>query len=1037
MRKKIYITLIGLGTLAGLMTATVETAAPSRPTPEGSSVKQAVRKAKAVTTAEDNDETAHTGDKYILFGKSMYDGEENIFAYGGKDISYPLWIDFSDSEKVAVDNLIDLRTMDGKAAYGTFEEESAILTINTPYEADQSENMQKIGLWGGMDVILTGGTPYGLGYLTYSDKIIFNISSDKDVLTPQSGFAGMVYSDGWCYGFADVIYDAMIFRVKEGISFHTSTDKISFDRAYVGNTYKAQFSIYNSGTEPTDFVVTPDGSSCISIEEGSGILAAGEKKDLTILFTPDQIGSFNSSIIVESEEEVIKISVEASAIADENYNPIVTEGDFAFKMDGLYPWVMSEINGQSVAVSSNSGLSQTESSLTAEVTIPVTEKGILSFGGQYDPRYFGYDRFFVTVDDKEVYAPEGDCEFNQQLVIGPGHHIIKFVYDKGVFVDVPGWEYGTDVTYLSSLSLKTETVKEFDYTLDREFVDFGRFFEGSRNVTEEKSQICITNKGYAELKITEVKADTPFSVDNCPETIASQTSDSFEITVTPGKPGTYRSNVVLSTNAGDITIPCAAVVEPMPDFSGIVKTGEFTFDTDRHYPYEMKDGKAINSTAKDDEVIEGGTLSYLTAYFSVPEGSVGNLRWKGSLDAQASFDGKTPDLALLIIDDSGMSMLKGKCDVTQYNFAPKRVVGLAPGEHSIYFSFSNNVGGDPECGNYLEISELTLDFEPIAENRVELWDSREIIDFGKIFANDQGKQDIYVANTGSVDAPVTGVNDSEHFKIIVKDGTTLSALSRSTVRILFCPDGDDGQFDETVQLITSAGAISIPCTGYARPLSDILLFDDFEDPNVKWTFFDRDSDSDNQWHLSHTGENNNDYAHKGAGCLASDSKTKSGILPDNYAVSPEFTIPEEGAELTWWAGATAWGSAYAETYDVILGQGDDMSTYKTVFTETLGARDYHKNTLDLSDFKGKTVSIVFRHHSETPQSTLVLDDVMVAKNFKEIDDSGVKDVITSEIVKISYYNMNGIRIAKPTKGIYVRQTTYSNGMIRTEKVTVK
>lgn len=83
--------------------------------------------------------------------------------------------------------------------------------------------------------------------------------------------------------------------------------------------------------------------------------------------------------MLESEDDSMEIEVKARAVEDEDYSPIVTEGEFKFIMKGLYPWVMDEVEGVRAARSTNMGVSDSASSLTSTVNVKDGQRGILSF----------------------------------------------------------------------------------------------------------------------------------------------------------------------------------------------------------------------------------------------------------------------------------------------------------------------------------------------------------------------------------------------------------------------------------------------------------------------------------------------------------------------------------------------------------------------------------------------------------------------------------------------------------------------------------
>ena len=145
----------------------------------------------------------------------------------------------------------------------------------------------------------------------------------------------------------------------------------------------------------------------------------------------------------------------------------------------------------------------------------------------------------------------------------------------------------------------------------------------------------------------------------------------------------------------------------------------------------------------------------------------------------------------------------------------------------------------------------------------------------------------------------------------------------------------------------------------------------------EWTFVDKDGDGYN-WDWNELGEA--PVAYEGAGCIYSHSYVNyvGAVNPDNWAISPEFTIPENAASatLSWYAGPQDpdW---VAEHYGVYVGTGTDTANYTQLFEETISYSDYKNTTVDLTAYAGQTIRVAFRHFNCTDMFILKLDQVEV------------------------------------------------------------
>ena len=145
----------------------------------------------------------------------------------------------------------------------------------------------------------------------------------------------------------------------------------------------------------------------------------------------------------------------------------------------------------------------------------------------------------------------------------------------------------------------------------------------------------------------------------------------------------------------------------------------------------------------------------------------------------------------------------------------------------------------------------------------------------------------------------------------------------------------------------------------------------------EWTFVDKDGDGYNwDWNELYEAP----VAYEGAGCIYSNSFVNyfGAVNPDNWAISPEFTIPANAssATLSWYA-APQDPDYPGEHYGVYVGTGTDTANYTQLFEETISYSDYKNTTVDLTAYAGQTIRVAFRHFNCTDMFILNLDQVEV------------------------------------------------------------
>ena len=207
----------------------------------------------------------------------------------------------------------------------------------------------------------------------------------------------------------------------------------------------------------------------------------------------------------------------------------------------------------------------------------------------------------------------------------------------------------------------------------------------------------------------------------------------------------------------------------------------------------------------------------------------------------------------------------------------------------------------------------------------------------------------------------------------------LTAYAGQTIRVAFrhfnCTDMFILKLDQVEVIVEEGGDTPDPTPGGDELVSG-WYFESQSEVN-EWTFVDKDGDGYN-WDWNELGEA--PEAYEGAGCIYSHSYVNyvGAVNPNNWAISPEFTIPANAssATLSWYAAPQDPGYP-EEHYGVYVGTGTDTANYTQLFEETINYSDYKNTTVDLTAYAGQTIRVAFRHFNCTDLFILNLDQVEV------------------------------------------------------------
>ena len=192
---------------------------------------------------------------------------------------------------------------------------------------------------------------------------------------------------------------------------------------------------------------------------------------------------------------------------------------------------------------------------------------------------------------------------------------------------------------------------------------------------------------------------------------------------------------------------------------------------------------------------------------------------------------------------------------------------------------------------------------------------------------------------------------------------------------------------------------------------NIVFQENFENATSRnlWTIGDRDGDSETWEYLN--SEDNEVPSFQGMTAY-SFSWYWDAFTPDNTLTSPVINLPNEGELTLKFKVAAGDEELYEEHYAVyvIPANSTFTGTETPVFEETLEDSYYEEAktvTVDISQYQGQAVQVVFRHYNCEDIFYVAIDDVLVEQNtLSTVNLDKAKSLVYQEndVVKISGFD---------------------------------
>lgn len=1000
------------------------------------------------------------------------------FVYEGGDIvTYNIGVKV-DGDKVTISNLFNLEAQSTEWSVGvdydivgTYDATAGTITIPTLSNFEQATLAGTIGTY--YTEVLACGIVTEDGKMAPADELVFNVVGDFEAITTDTSFGIMNYTnDGSMVLGTQTLYRGFYANLPtDEPKLLAFNDSYTLNESFVGQGTSSSFSVVNVSDADVDFFVECDSDDdTFSAEPEVGTVPARTVQEVNVTFLAKEVGEYEGMVSLQYEglnnsTKSIDVFYDATAISTPDYSAAVKSGDFTFTTNIEFPFEMTTLeDGTEVARSTVNGKSGT-SMLNVEFEVPEGNIGVLSWKGEsvntgMETGYWYQNAGGYFIDNADEPAEKFQMnlvdDISNSLEFAPGKHCVRFQYE--------GLYYTGDVRNglcVYDLELKNNPADADAVVIETPDVNFGNFMIKDENGIDGQANMVIRSKGVNTLSVNNITSTSENFVATKPSAQAGLL-ESIEIPVMfrATEPGMYEAELTIETTAGNVTANLKALVRKMADFSSVVTEGAecvTLFSTSDSFPFEVENGVAYN--ANSGEADEVGTTSWFQIDFTIPEGKVGYLHWDGTLygscpDEANYWIGDQATIALIHPMNSGTkSVYPNETDASQDVFALDEYwvaqLTCIPGNHSIRFNYAKNGDGIISEKDRLEISNFRIIVEDFDEFGVEA-DKTEIVFDQPIYVGDNRylTATVNLKNTGSSPMTVEDVTaDHPFYGVIPENPYPVQWNNTVQVGVWFYPS-EEGEFEGTITFKTSSGDVDVHCYGSTKEAEGILLIGDVENQGADWSSYDADGDGD-AWNLGYNLWGiNPEWVHEGSDCFGSTSYSpwNGAIEPDNWLISPVVDIPQNGAMLRWYA-ASHHHDRYAEHYSVYIATPEQIQDSKNlanltpVFSETLepeSADEWVEHVVDLTEYAGRNVCVLIRHHDCNGQYVLKVDDIFIYTMEKWGNTSGVNSADSAlDAVSTETFDINGVRTRGLVKGINVLRTTCTDGTVKTSKLIVK
>ncbi len=440
------------------------------------------------------------------------------------------------------------------------------------------------------------------------------------------------------------------------------------------------------------------------------------------------------------------------------------------------------------------------------ITIPTTTSGVVcgNYGGYYDVYLLA-----GTVSENGSLTPDENLVFD--VVTNDDGSIASLTARSSMLAK---YTYGTIRVY-KSFSSNLPQPGEANIKTFVESEDFGETFVD----TETKKEITLYNTGGmdAEFVMELESEDDVFTSETMSGVVPAKGAFTLPFSFVSSKAGTYEGIVTLTYDSGNgektLVIDLAATAKQYPDYSAAVKSGDFKMTTGIEFPFEiatLDDGTPIAQSGTHGKY---GT-SWLQLDFTVPEGKLGKVSWKGLFNNSSLWYQNAGGYFVDTLDGAKVSLTGANEDFSgDWEFAP--------GKHFIRYQYEGQAYTGLE-ENRLYLYDIAYDETQLLADSAALL--TPVVDFGndilKPGDNSQKSSVITLKNMGANNLVVKSVtSSSSEFSADLSGLTSVGTMEELAIPVML-EAKTSGEKETTFTIETSAGQFEVKGTASVLDMPD-------------------------------------------------------------------------------------------------------------------------------------------------------------------------------------------------------------------------
>lgn len=323
---------------------------------------------------------------YFTVAQTFYDGPNFVYD-GGQVNTYSVGVTV-DGTKVTFSNMFnfaDYVCSDPKPVEGTYDPVAKTVTIPTPASFDKGT---QVGLIYNYYVgVLASGEVDKDGNMTPSEELVFNVEGDFDrIYTTQHFGVSQYMPDGSkSMGYFGVYRYWSMTLPKPGAKLLQLNDNIDFGEVFPDTPMPKYFKVINTGLDAADYVVTVDSDGdSFSASSVSGTVQGQSAAVLTFNFEAGAVGDYEGIATIEYEGgEPLLLLMNGKVKPVPDYSAIVKNGEFRFTTSLDFPFEIKDVNGMSVAHSTQGGKAG-QAFIAVKTVVPEGQLGKLSWKGMFN-----------------------------------------------------------------------------------------------------------------------------------------------------------------------------------------------------------------------------------------------------------------------------------------------------------------------------------------------------------------------------------------------------------------------------------------------------------------------------------------------------------------------------------------------------------------------------------------------------------------------------------------------------------------------------